>query len=316
LTTAATPPLLAAEHAQIIDSHLTEASATEFPAVLRRDPCHLEILIPARNEAGRLPRTLDETVRYLERQPYDAAVVVIDNDSFDHTADIASWQRSSRVPVRVTGCARRGKGAAVRHGILGSRAEYVGYMDADLATPIETLDAALPLLLDYDAVVASRWMPGATLARRQPIARSLGGVVFHTLAHLAVPELTDTQCGFKFFRGELAVRVARQLTIDGFAFDVEMLQAIRAHGGRITEVPVVWTDSTGSTLSPLRDGTRATADLYRLVRRKAALCPHSTNWPAAGSCSSTGGTGPTPRPAALSPTPSRSRFAWSAPGPS
>jgi dolichyl-phosphate beta-glucosyltransferase len=240
----------------------------EFPSSLRRKHSYLEVLIPAKNEASRLPRTLERTISYLERQPYPAAVVVIDNGSFDHTADIASSKWSRTVPVHVTGCARPGKGAAVRHGLLGSRADFVGYMDADLATPIETLDVVLPLLSRYSAVVASRYMPGATLAKRQPLHRCVGGMAFHRLARQILPEIADTQCGFKFFPGEVARRVASRLTLDGFAFDVEILRAVRDLGGAIKEVPVVWTDSRGSSLHPFRDGTRATMELFHLVQRR------------------------------------------------
>lgn len=240
-----------------------------FPAALLRDPCHLEIVIPARNEARRLPRTLLRTIEYLEAQPYSSSVVVIDNDSFDHTADLTSKFGSAKVPVHLTGCARPGKGAAVRRGILTSRAEYVGYMDADLATPIETLDVVMPLLGQHQAVVGSRRMSGAVLAQRQPAHRALGGMVFHAMSQRFLRELTDTQCGFKFFAGDLARLVARQLTIDGFAFDVEMLHIISKMGVNIVEVPVTWTDAPGSKLDAMRDGVRAALDLYRLSNRRS-----------------------------------------------
>jgi dolichyl-phosphate beta-glucosyltransferase len=241
----------------------------DIPDVLLRDPCHLEILIPARNEAQRLPRTLLRTIEYLETQPYSSSVVVIDNGSFDHTADLTSKIWSTRVPVHLTGCARPGKGAAVRRGILTSRADYVGYMDADLATPIETLDVVMPLLGKNQAVIGSRRMSGAVLAQRQPAHRALGGMVFRGLSQRILRELTDTQCGFKFFAGDLARTVAHQLTIDGFAFDVEMLHIISNMGVNITEVPVIWTDGKGSKLDAMRDGARAAIDLYRLNNRRS-----------------------------------------------
>jgi hypothetical protein len=96
-------------------------------------------------------------------------------------------------------------------------------------------------------------------------------MVFHRLAHRVVPGVADTQCGFKFFAGDVAREVASLLTVDGFAFDVEMLRAVREIGGTIKEVPVVWTDSRGSSLNPFRDGTQATMELYRLTQRERAL---------------------------------------------
>jgi hypothetical protein len=143
-------------------------------------------------------------------------------------------------------------------------------MDADLATPIETLDAVLPLLSENQAVVGSRRVNGATVARRQTVLRTVGSLVFRAMAQQFVRGVTDTQCGFKFFAGDLARAVALHLSIDGFAFDVELLRAIVAHGVAITETPVIWSDAKGSTLNAFRDGTRAASDLYRLARRRYA----------------------------------------------
>lgn len=242
----------------------------DVPTLLLREPCHLEVLIPARNEAQRLPHTLMCTIRYLERQQYSSSVVVIDNGSVDQTADLAARAWSDRVPVHLAGCARPGKGAAVRRGILTSRAHFIGYMDADLATPIETLDVVIPLLDVSQAVIGSRRINGASLVRRQPVHRAAGSIVFRAMAQRVLHGLTDTQCGFKFFDGDLARTVARKLSIDGFAFDVEMLGVISEMGIAIKEIPVIWSDAKGSTLHALRDGTRAIADVYRLGRRRPA----------------------------------------------
>ncbi len=247
------------------------AQRSDIPAILLREPCYLEVLIPARNEAKRLPDTLAQTIQYLEKQPYSSSVVVIDNGSVDQTSDLTSGAMGSKhVSVHLTGCSQTGKGAAVRRGILTSRAQFIGYMDADLATPIEMLDVVVPLLGDGQAIIGSRHMSGANLAKRQPPHRAVGGMIFHAMARRVLSDLTDTQCGFKFFDGDLARAAARRLTIDGFAFDVEMLQAIAEMGVEIKEIPVTWTDARGSTLNSLRDGTRAAVDLYRLSRRKAA----------------------------------------------
>jgi dolichyl-phosphate beta-glucosyltransferase len=246
------------------------AEEPDVPAVLLRASCHLEVLIPARDEARRLPYTLMRTVRYLEAQSYSSSVVVIDNGSVDQTTDLVARTRSERVPVHLTGCAQPGKGAAVRRGFLTSRARLVGYMDADLATPIETLDIVVPLLGAFQAVVGSRRISGAALAERQPAHRAVSGMVFRAMANRVLPGFADTQCGFKFFNGDLARTVARQLRIDGFAFDVELLRAITDMGVPVKEIPVVWSDKEGSTLHALRDGARAVADLHRLAHRRTA----------------------------------------------
>lgn len=242
----------------------------EIPAVLLRASCDLEVLIPARNEARRLPTTLANTVRYLEAQTYSSRVVVIDNGSSDRTSDLAAQVWSERVPVHLTGCAQPGKGAAVRRGLLTSRARFIGYMDADMATPIDTLDIVLPLLESgWLAVIGSRRVGGATISRRQPAHRSVGGMAFRAVASRMLPGISDSQCGFKFFAGNLVRTVVPSLQIDGFAFDVELLQAIIAMGIPVTEIPVVWTDEKGSTLHAVHDGLRALADVRRLARGEA-----------------------------------------------
>jgi len=238
----------------------------DIPAALLREPCYLEILIPARNEERRLTQTLISTVRYLEAQPYSSAVVVIDNGSVDQTSDLVARKWSDRVPVHLTGCAQPGKGAAVRRGILTSRAQFIGYMDADLATPIETLDVVIPLLSEFPAVVGSRRARGATLVRRQPPHRVITSLIFWAAASLVIRGLADTQCGFKFFTGDMARAAARGLRITGFAFDVELLRTLRNMGALLKEIPVTWTDKDGSTLQIL-DGARAAIDVLRLAYR-------------------------------------------------
>lgn len=241
----------------------------DIPVTVLRASCDLEVLIPARNEARRLPDTLMQTVRYLERQPYSSSVVVIDNGSVDQTSDLVARKWSDLVPVRLTGCDQPGKGAAVRRGFLTSRARFVGYMDADLATPIETLDIVMPLLQEFQVVFGSRRIGGATLVRRQPVHRVVSSMVFRVMANRLVPGIADTQCGFKFFAGDMVRTVARTLHIDGFAFDVELLRAIIAMGVPVKEVPVFWSDQDGSTLA-LRGGARAVADVLRLAREGRA----------------------------------------------
>ncbi len=239
-------------------------------AVLGRPSCHLEVLVPARDEARRLPATLTRTIQYLEAQPYSSSLVVIDNGSADQTSDLVARTSSASIPIHLIGCAQRGKGAAVRRGFMTSNARFAGYMDADLATPIETLDMVLPLLESgHRAVVGSRRIGGAALARRQPVHRSIGGSAFRAVTRRVLPGVSDSQCGFKFFAGDLASQVVSGLHVDGFAFDVELLRAITLMGVPIKEVPVVWSDGHDSSLRALRDGTRAALDVLRLMRGKA-----------------------------------------------
>ncbi len=264
------------------------ASQTEagIPAALMRPPCDIEILIPAKNEARRLPHALFRMIRYLEQQRYSSALAVIDNGSADRTVNLVKRLGTGRVPIHLVGCAERGKGAAVRRGVLTSSARYVGYMDADLATPIETLDFIVPLLEGgYDAVIGSRHIGGATLAEPQPGSRILGGAVFRFLAQRILPGIEDSQCGCKFFTAETARTAIRDLRVTGFAFDVELLRAVLALDVNVVEIPVVWSDQEGSTMNGLRDGVKAAADVFRLARRSTSLCADSNRSPGDGSSS-------------------------------
>jgi len=231
----------------------------------------VDVVIPAYNESTRLPETLRETVRFLARTPWRSRVLVVDNGSVDGTADAAAEIAaevsgavggSGRVAVDVIGCSRPGKGAAVRRGILAGRAPLVGFFDADLATPLDTLPAAIAALRGgAAAAIASRHVPGASFVETQPLTRRLGGHVFRTLSGALVAGVADTQCGFKFFQRPVVTAALVRTRTTGFAFDVELLHRIQADGGEVVELPVAWTDRAGSTFHPVRDGIAS----YRAV---------------------------------------------------
>ncbi|WP_432137975.1 MULTISPECIES: glycosyltransferase [unclassified Streptomyces] len=234
---------------------------------LVRPKVDLELILPAFNEERRLPSTIGVTVDHLAARPWTSAVVVVDNDSADGTRDVVERFARAPVPVRTIGCSDHGKGAAVRRGIATSSARYVGFADADSATPIATLDQIMVLLEQgHPAVIASRRAPGARYETEQPSLRRCGGWAFRQLARLTIPDVADTQCGFKFFDGPLIREVVRDCRVDGFAFDVEILARLERRGHRVTEVPVSWCDVPGSTFSARRDGLRSMADLIRISR--------------------------------------------------
>jgi dolichyl-phosphate beta-glucosyltransferase len=248
--------------------------------VLERERVDMEIVIPALDEEHRIQPTLQTITQYLERQPYSSAVIVVDNGCVDATVDVVTEMgRSSAVSISLINCSRRGKGAAVRQGILTSQARYVGFCDADLATPIETLDRVWPLL-EHGApiVIGSRRCDGAVYAQNQRWTRRLGGWAFRAVASGVTPEVADTQCGFKFFRGETARALFSRCTVDGFAFDLQVLALARAAGVPVREVPVTWSDVDGSTFRPLRDGITTLSELLTVARtrvRGSAAFPYA-----------------------------------------
>jgi dolichyl-phosphate beta-glucosyltransferase len=239
------------------------------PLELRR-PVDLEIIIPAYNESSRLATTLQRSATFLARQSWTSRIVVVDNGSGDGTA--ATVRRVAAnlqvdVPIELIGCARPGKGAAVRRGLLSSRSHYVGFFDADLATPVETLTEAVAHLGDgATAVIGSRHLPGSSLVRRQPLGRRVGGKAFRMVSRSMVAGVADTQCGFKFFERSAVTSALVQCRTTGFAFDVEVLHRLQRDGGTIVEIPVAWSDDARSTFRPLRDGIPSFAAVLQIQR--------------------------------------------------
>ncbi|MFI7616493.1 glycosyltransferase [Nonomuraea terrae] len=234
-------------------------------------PPLLEIVVPAHNEERRLPGGLLQLCAKLARMPFPTAVIVVDNNSTDHTAEVVTtWPRGS-VPVRLVRCATRGKGAAVRAGLLATSAPFVGFCDADMATDLEGIDLALGLLRSGERVViGSRAHRRSHVENRHSRIRELGAYGFRALAGALVPGVSDTQCGFKFFDGALVREVAALLRTPGFAFDVELLARCRARGVEVREIPVRWRDMPGSRFSPARHTLGIMLELGRIWLRLRA----------------------------------------------
>ncbi len=235
-----------------------------------RSPVDLEVIIPAYNEATRIEATLRATVEFLSAAPYSSRIIVVDNGSVDGTGAVCRRFRDEQrtgYPIEVLGCSRPGKGAAVRRGLLSSRAHFVGFFDADLSTPLETLTVAMETLREGAmAVVASRHAAGSTFVRPRRAGRRLGALAFRVLARDMVAGVSDTQCGFKFFDRATVVRALAQCRTSGFAFDVELLRRLQSDGHRIIELPVAWTDSDESTFRPVRDGIASFTSVLHMNR--------------------------------------------------
>jgi glycosyltransferase involved in cell wall biosynthesis len=238
---------------------------------LRRSQVDLEVVIPAYNEAARIPNTLVETVDFLAGQPWSSRIVVVDNGSVDETGAVV--RRISRekggaaVPIDVVGCSRRGKGAAVARGLLSGTSRFTGFFDADLATPLETLTATMDHLESgASAVIASRHAPGSTFVQPQQLGRRVGGTAFRVLTRSKVKGISDTQCGFKFFERDALTAAMVQCRTTGFAFDVELLQRLQHAGASIVELPVAWTDGEASTFRPFKDGIASFASVFQLQK--------------------------------------------------
>jgi glycosyltransferase involved in cell wall biosynthesis len=223
----------------------------------------LDVVIPAWNEAGRLAESLQTLGRALADLGVRSMITVVDNGSTDGTADIARRVGPSvAVPLRVLSCPERGKGAAVRVGLLASEGRWVGFMDADLATSLEALEPVVQeLRRGSTVVIGTRRHDMSHLLVEHDTVRRIGGYAFRTAARYVVPGVTDTQCGFKFFDAAAGRELARDLQLTGWTFDVELLARARSRGLAIREVPVRWTNRPGSRFSPLVDGLASFRDL-------------------------------------------------------
>jgi dolichyl-phosphate beta-glucosyltransferase len=226
-------------------------------------PPRLSVVIPAFNEALRLPATLERVRLHLEARGVPYEVVVVDDGSTDATAGAA---RAARGPIEVLRQAtNRGKGYAVRTGMLAARGELRLMTDADLSTPIEELERLEAALgAGFDVAIGSRAVAGARIEVHQPAYREAMGRLFNRLVQmLLLPGLQDTQCGFKLWSAAAARLAFAACRHDGFSFDVEALYVARRHGLRIAELPVVWRNDAATRVG-LGGGATAFLDLARI----------------------------------------------------
>ena len=213
-------------------------------------PVSIEIIVPAHNEARRLPAGLATLCRKAAQLPLPTGVLVVDSASSDGTADVVRDWPEGPVPVRLLRSDQPGKGRAVRLGLLATRAPFVGFCDADMATDLSALDVTIGLLTaGQPLVIGSRAVDGSVVEERHSAVRRLGAAAFRALARRVLPDATDTQCGFKFFSGPLARAAALPLRTGGFAFDIELIAICQRLGAPPTEIPVSWRDVPGSTFS-------------------------------------------------------------------
>ncbi|PYN81900.1 MAG: glycosyl transferase family 2 [Candidatus Rokuibacteriota bacterium] len=213
------------------------------------------VVIPAFNEARRLPPFLDTVVGFFEGRDEPYEVIVVDDGSTDGTSRIVEARQFPAVRILKLG-RNAGKGAAVRAGMLAARGAYRLFADADGATPIDELKRIEPLLVaGADVVVGSRVLvdPGVSVtARRHRVA--VGRVFNWLVARVGLQGVADSQCGFKAFTAPVASRLFEALSTRGFGFDVELLMLAQAAGCRIVEVPVNWADQAESKVGFFRHG--------------------------------------------------------------
>jgi dolichyl-phosphate beta-glucosyltransferase len=224
----------------------------------------LSVVVPAYNEEVRLGVTLPTMLEYLQSSGRSYEILVVDDGSADATCGVVEafagrGVRALRFPRN------RGKGAALRAGVLASRGEKVLLTDADLSTPITELERLEPHLESAEMVFGSRAVEGARIDRPQPLFRQWMGKTFNFMIRVLVAGgIHDTQCGFKLLDGPSARAVFADLLLDGFAYDVELLWLARRRGLRVAEVGVEWNHSPDSKVHLLTDSARMALDILRI----------------------------------------------------
>ena len=216
----------------------------------------ISIIIPAFNEAGRLPATLDRIQHFLETSRLSAEVIVVDDGSRDATAEVVRQRAAAWPQLQLVASARNaGKGAAVQLGMAQARGRYRIFSDADLSVPIDDLEKLLrPLRSGAGVAIASRGLKDSQVELHQPWYRETMGKIFNRLVRVFVlGGVHDTQCGFKGFTAEVADRVFPALQTRGFGFDVE--------------VPTRWINSPQSRVHPIRHSTMMFLELLAIPGR-------------------------------------------------
>ena len=233
-------------------------------------PPQLSIVIPAYNEARRLPATLLRIEEYLRSRSLDAEVIVVDDGSQDGTANAVRAHAAHWPSLQLISPGRNaGKGRAVQLGMAAATGRWRVFTDADLSVPIDDLDKLLLPLRDGVAVaIASRALKASEVQVHQPWYRETMGKVFNRLVRLLIMRgIRDTQCGFKGFSAEAAAKLFPPLQTRGFGFDVEVLYRARLAGFKIAEVPTRWINSPQSRLHPIRHSLAMFLELLAIPGR-------------------------------------------------
>jgi dolichyl-phosphate beta-glucosyltransferase len=243
----------------------------------KEKPDLLSVVVPAFDEEMLILSTLQKIHEHLSNKDYAYEILVVDDGSRDRTARWAErWFLQNARTLQAPPVGRvlrldtnRGKGFAVRSGMLAARGDFRLFMDADSSTAIEEIDKFWAhFAAGSDIVIGSRALRDSIVTRRQTNLRYAAGMVFRPLRRaLVIGGIKDTQCGFKCFRAKAAEEIFTKVQADGFVFDVETLFIARRLGFRIAEVPVVWTNDPDSKLNTLRDSLKMFWGLLEIRRR-------------------------------------------------
>lgn len=248
---------------QVLDKLRTPADGRFAPMLKQRKKPLISIIIPAYNEAKRLPAYLTSIMEYIHhKENFEFEILIVDDGSQDDTVKAVNEIILEKGRFRLIEMGEnQGKGAAIRVGIFASAADYILFTDADGATPITELDRMLEVYQDSEIIVGIR---NFSMRRRKKL-RALAGKIFYSIVNLlAVPGIRDTQCGFKMLRYDVAIKIFTRMQENRWAFDVEMLYLAQMLGFSIREIPIRWREVDGSKLSFFKDSLRMLWAVFRI----------------------------------------------------
>ncbi|MCX6809350.1 MAG: glycosyltransferase family 2 protein [Candidatus Berkelbacteria bacterium] len=224
----------------------------------------ISVIIPAFNEAKRLPKTLKKISDFFKRKNYSYEIVVVDDGSQDKTTDTI---KSLNIPnVRVVSYkANRGKGYAVNFGILKAKGKYILFADADNSTPFEQIEKLLEHIENYEVVIGSRYLTNSHIKLKQPLSRRVAARLGNLLIRaMVLPKIEDTQCGFKMFQRHAAHEIFSRQTIWRWGFDIEILYIAKKLGFKIKEVPIDWYNDEATRIQSPRVFLTTFSELLRI----------------------------------------------------
>lgn len=227
----------------------------------------LSVVIPVYNEEKRFYPLLKPVVQYLEEHFANFELIIVNDGSLDQTESVIQKSITGNKNVKlISYYPNRGKGYAIRQGILSSRGQRVLFMDADLSTPLDQIPKILSQLERSDIVIGSRGIAAADIRQKPPLFRRFASFVFDQIKFIMVGlrEFKDTQCGFKAFKGDIARSLFAKSKIDRFMFDAEILYMAQKQGLKINEIPVVWSDAPESKVRFLPGLIQMFRDLWRI----------------------------------------------------
>lgn len=227
----------------------------------------LSVIIPAYNEEKRIRKTLETILLYMDKKKHNYEIIVVNDGSTDKTKEVVhelAKERNKKIKI-LDNSTNKGKGYSIKQGFLAATKLWILFTDADLSTPIEEVETSIRYAGNAAVVIGSRNLPMSHIMVKQPFIRSTLGKIFPFFVRLLLlPQIYDSQCGFKLFRKDVAAAIAQRQRIDGFCFDAEQLYIAQLLGFLIQEVPVTWSNDERTKIRIVRDSLQMFFDLLQI----------------------------------------------------